>query len=111
MVEATQEDNYTKQLNSLSDATLKANLKALYDAGYIDFDENRIMLESNPSMSLEDIMACIDESKIEECTNIEDLEDEQSSEASGEGLGENDVEEMKDFVPDSNVETDPELNV
>ena len=95
----------------MSDTTLKANLKALYDAGYIDFDENRIMLESNQSMSLDDIMACIDESKIEECTNIEDLEDERSSEATGEGLGENDIEEMKDFVPDSNVETDPELDV
>ena len=93
----------------MTDATLKTNLQALYDAGYIDFEENKIMIESNPAMSLDDIMACIDESKREEGTNLEDLEGEQSSDAAGEGLDDSDVEEMKGFAPEANVETDPEV--
>ena len=86
MVEATQEDSYSAQMGLITDATLKENLQALYDAGYIDFEENKIMIESNPAMSLDDIMACIDESKREEGTNLEDLSGEQSSDAAGEGL-------------------------
>ena len=58
MVEVEQ-DPYIQQLEELTDETLQTNLKSLYDAGYVDFDENKIMIESNPEMSLEDIMACI----------------------------------------------------
>ena len=68
----------------MTDETLKTSLKSLYDSGYMDFDENKIMIESNPEMSLEDVMACIDESNKDEGTNLEDLENEQSDSAAGE---------------------------
>ena len=95
----------------MTDATLKTNLQTLYDAGYVDFEENKIMIESNPAMSMNDIMACIDESKREEGTNLEDLEAEESSDAAGDGLEESDVEEMNSLAPEPNVEHDPEVEV
>ena len=95
----------------MTDATLKANLQTLYDSGYVDFEENKIMIESNPAMKMDDIMACIDESKREEGTNLEDLEGEESSDAAGDGLEESDVEEMNSLAPEPNVEHDPEVEV
>ena len=93
----------------MTDATLKTNLQTLYDSGYVDFEENKIMIESNPAMSMVDIMACIDESKREEGTNLEDVEAEESSDAAGDGLEESDVEEMQSFAPEPNVEHDDEI--
>ena len=66
MVESTEIDSYVQQLGDIEEESLKANLKALYDAGYVDFEENKIMIESNPEMSMEDIMVCIDESNKDE---------------------------------------------
>ena len=113
MVEVSQQAPYLQQVEEVKEATLKTSLQALYDAGYVDFEENKIMIESNPGMSMDDIMACIDESKKEyDATNLEDLENDQSSDvAAAEELDEKDIEEMNNLVGpllDSNTETDPE---
>lgn len=116
MVEVTQQEEeqpYLEQLEEVIDANLKTSLKSLHDAGYVDFEENKIMIESNPGMSMEDIMACIDESKKEyDATNLEDLEGEQSSDAAAGELDERDIEEMNNLVGpllESNTDTDPEI--
>ena len=92
---------------------MKTSLQSLYDAGYVDFEENKIMIESNPTMSLDDVMACIDESKKEdEGTKIVDLDEEgESSDVAAGDYDEKDIEEMNKLVGgvlDSNTETDPE---
>lgn len=114
MVETTQlEEPYLEQLEEETDSSLKTSLRSLYDAGYVDFDENKIMIESNPGMSMEDIMACIDESKREyEGTNLEDLDGEESSDAAAGELDEKDIAAMNDLVGpllESNTDTDPEV--
>ena len=112
MVESTQQDPYLQQLEEVTGETLTAGLKSLYDSGYVDFEENKIMIESNPGMSLEDIMICIDESKKDgEGTNLEDLDADQSSDVGAGEMDEKDIEEMNALVGhvvDSNTETDPE---
>lgn len=114
MVEATTQEPYLQALDDLTDENLKTSLQSLYDAGYVDFDENKIMIESNPGMSLEDIMACIDESKREyDTTNLEDLDNDQSSDAAAGELDEKDIEEMNNIVGpllDSHTDTDPEID-
>ena len=108
-----EQPDYLQQMKDESDDAMKTSLQALYDAGYIDFEENKIMIESNPAMSLDDIMACIDESKKEdEGTKIVDLDDEaESSDVAAGEYDEKDIEEMNKLVGnvlDSNTETDPE---
>ena len=115
MVEETTQEPYLQALDDLTDEELKTGLRTLYDAGYVDFDENKIMIESNPGMSMDDIMACIDESKREyDTTNLEDLEENgQSSDAAAGELDENDIEEMNSIVGpllDSHTDTDPEID-
>ena len=66
MVEATTQKPYLMALADVAEENLKTSLKLLYEAGYVDFYENKIMVESNPGMSIDDIIACIDESKREE---------------------------------------------
>ena len=114
MVEVTQQEPYLEQLEEVIDSKLKTSLKSLYDAGYVDFDENKIMIESNPGMSLDDIMACIDESKREyEGTELVDLEGEQSSSSVAAGeLDTEDIEEMNKLVGpilETPTESDPEI--
>jgi hypothetical protein len=79
----------------------------------VDFDENKIMIENNPEMSLEDIMACISQTqKDDEGTKVEDYDAEESSDAACGDLDEKDLEEMKRLVApilDSNTDTDPEV--
>ena len=56
MVEVTaQQEPYLQQIEEEDDANLKTSLRSLYDAGYVDFEENKIMIESNPGLSMEDI--------------------------------------------------------
>ena len=114
MVEETTQEPYLQALEDLSDEELKTDLRTLYDAGYVDFDENKIMIESNPGMNMEDIMACIDESKREyDTTNLEDLDNGQSSDAAAGELDEKDIEEMNNIVGpllDSHTDTDPEID-
>ena len=62
-VEPKEEDPYLEQLEEITDETLKTSLEFLYHAGYVDFEENKIIIESNPEMSMDDLMACIDASK------------------------------------------------
>lgn len=113
MVEATQQlDPYLEQLEEVEDETVKTSLQTLYDAGYVDFEENKIMIESNPGMSMDDVMVCIDESKKDDDgTNLEDLSDDKSSDAAAGELNENDIAEMNALV--GNVldsATDPETD-
>ena len=61
--EPKDEDPYLDQLAEIEDGTLKTGLEFLYHAGYVDFEENKIIIESNPEMSMDDLMACIDASK------------------------------------------------
>ena len=56
-------------------------MKTLFDAGYLDFDENKVMIETNPGMTIEDIMACIDESKQENGLDLENVSAESGEEA------------------------------
>ena len=65
----------------MTDSSLQNSLKALFDAGYLDFNENKLMIETNPGMSTEDIMACIDESKQENGLNLENVKAESSDDA------------------------------
>ena len=109
----SEQPDYLQQVKDESNEAMKTSLQALYDAGYVDFEENKIMIESNPSMSLDDIMACIDESKKEdEGTKIVDVDEEgESSDVAAGEYDEKDIEEMKKLVGgvlDSNTETDPE---
>ena len=68
-------------MKALTDSSLQNSLKALFDAGYLDFNENKVMIETNPGMSTEDIMACIDESKQENGLNLENVKAESSDDA------------------------------
>ena len=47
----------------MNNESLKTGLEFLFHAGYVDFEENKIIIESNPEMTMEDLMACIDVSK------------------------------------------------
>ena len=69
-------DTYVQQLDEVADKDLKTTLQDLYEAGYIDFEENKIMIESNPDMTIDDIMACIDESKKDDEDRIVDLDED-----------------------------------
>ena len=68
-------------MKALTDSSLQNSLKTLFDAGYLDFNENKVMIETNPGMSIEDIMACIDESKQENGLNLENVKAESSDDA------------------------------
>ena len=68
-------------MKALTDSSLQNSLKTLFDAGYLDFNENKLMIETNPGMSTEDIMACIDESKQENGLNLENVKAESSDDA------------------------------
>ena len=48
-------------------------MKALLKAGYKNFDENKVMIESNPAMTIEDIMACIDEANQGQGLDLENI--------------------------------------
>ena len=76
MTEVLAQDPYVQQLEEVENKDLKTSLQDLYDAGYVDFDENKIMIESNPEMSLDDVMACIDESKKDEDDQLVDLDED-----------------------------------
>ena len=97
MVEATQQKPYLKALAEVAEENIKNNLRLLYEAGYVDFYENKIMIESNPGMSIDDIIACIDESKKEEFL-AEQLIDLESSYAAAEELDEKDLKAMNDIL-------------
>ena len=58
-------------------------MEALFKAGYKDFAENKLMIESNPEMTLQDIMACIDEAN--QLTGL-DLENVQANSSDEEAL-------------------------
>ena len=72
--------NYLSQVKNLSDSSLKSGMKALFKAGYKDFDENKIMIESNPGMTIEDIMACIDEANEANSLDLENVQANTSDE-------------------------------
>ena len=55
-------------------------MKALLKAGYKNFDENKVMIESNPSMTIEDIMACIDEANQGQGLDLENIQTNSSDE-------------------------------
>ena len=76
MTEIVASDSYVQQLEEVEEQSLKTVLQDLYDAGYVDFEENKIMIEANPEMSVDDIMACIDESKKDEETKLVDLDED-----------------------------------
>ena len=76
MTEIVASDSYVQQLDEVEEQSLKTVLQDLYDAGYVDFEENKIMIEANPEMSVDDIMACIDESKKDEETRLVDLDED-----------------------------------
>ena len=65
-------------MKALTDSGLQSGLKTLFDAGYLDFNENKVMIETNPGMTIEDIMACIDESKQENGLDLENVKAESS---------------------------------
>ena len=113
MTEVIQQNPYLEQLEEVTEETIKSSLEQLYEAGYVDFEENKIMIESNPEMELDDIMACLDESKKddEEATKLVDLEDDGTSDVAAGEYNEKDIEEMNALVGevvDSVHETDPE---
>ena len=111
MTEVEAQDPYRQQLTEVTDDSLKTGLESLFDAGYIDFDENKIMIENNPEMCLDDIMACIDESKKDEENKLVDFEEAESEDAAAGDYDDKDIEEMNKLVGtvvDSNTETDPE---
>ena len=72
--------NYLSQVKNLSDSSLKSDMKALFKAGYKDFAENKIMIESNPGMTIEDIMACIDEANEANGLDLENVQANTSDE-------------------------------
>ena len=76
MTELVSSDTYVKQLEEVENKSLKTTLQDLYDAGYLDFEENKIMVEANPEMSIDDIMACIDESKKDDEDQLVDLDED-----------------------------------
>ena len=100
MVETTTQKPYLKALAEVAEENLKNNLNSLYEAGYVDFYENKIMVESNPGMSIDDIIACIEESKKEEflVEQLNDLDNEQSSDAGVGELDEKDIKAMNDII-------------
>ena len=110
MTEVLTTDTYVQQLEEVENKDLKTSLQDLYDAGYVDFDENKIMIESNPEMSLDDVMACIDESKKDdEDDELVDLDDDEESDAVDGEYDEKDIEDMEKLVGDvEGQETDPE---
>ena len=80
MVQVSQDKTYLSQVKKLSDSNLKRDMKALLKAGYKNFDENKVMIESNPAMTIEDIMACIDEANQGQGLDLENIQTNSSDE-------------------------------
>ena len=80
MVQVSQDKTYLSQVKKLSDSNLQRDMKALLKAGYKNFDENKVMIESNPAMTIEDIMACIDEANQGQGLDLENIQTNSSDE-------------------------------
>ena len=55
-------------------------METLFKAGYSDFAENKVMIESNPGMTIEDIMACIAEANQANGLDLENVQANSSDE-------------------------------
>ena len=87
-------------MKALTDSSLQNSLKTLFDAGYLDFNENKVMIETNPGMCIGDIMACIDISKQENGLNLENVKAESSDDAID--FGDNEEEEEEEDLMNKN---------
>ena len=54
-----EKDPYIQKLDDIEDESLQIKLKSLYEMGYVEFDTNKYILESNPTMDLQDIIAVL----------------------------------------------------
>ena len=54
-----EKDPYLQKLDDIEEESLQIKLKSLYEMGYVEFDTNKYILESNPTMDLQDIIAVL----------------------------------------------------
>ena len=54
-----EKDPYILKLEEVEDESLQSKLKSLYEMGYVEFGTNKYVLESNPTMDLQDIIAIL----------------------------------------------------
>ena len=54
-----EKDPYIQKLDDIEEESLQIKLKSLYEMGYVEFDTNKYILESNPTMDLQDIIAVL----------------------------------------------------
>ena len=105
MVESTEQDPYLRKLEDVEDEMLKQKLKSLFEAGQSDFDNNKYILEVNPDLGLEDIVAILESGKKEhKCDgrSPEGWSDEDSSDAYAGDLDEQDLDDMSELLLEIN---------